>query len=331
MRFKAALRLEKVPELVSISNVLAKYHRQVILHLTPPADDRIEFIVSSTGHRDGLVGRDRERDGDLLAVWASLEKVAWFSSYQLESKAQDHIALQLEPTSLSGALRSALRGQLVQLRLRRKLGAVLSLEIALHDSTVPEWDIIQDVAVEVLPPARLQELREPPVTAGARGVVLSCPERLHAAAKRLRALHRYSITEMEPLCAHLSIEVKRETSSTARLRLSVPTTTIRVGLTFTELKLAYVEGECPDAPPGSAAAPGHADDNNSSAAAVHHLISAKIPVGALANALEARLVHPQQTFCFVLTDFVLLHFAGEEFEFSCYVPRCDEDETLDRL
>ncbi|KAF6004101.1 hypothetical protein F1559_001652 [Cyanidiococcus yangmingshanensis] len=326
MRFKAVLRLERVAELLGLTSVLAKFHRRIILHLTPSTDDRIEFIVAPGSVDIGAQSVDWERDSNNMAVWASLERTQWFSAYQIESKAQDHIALELDPSSLNGALRSASRGQLAQLRLRRKLGSVLSLEIALQEASTSEWDIVQDIAVQVLSPVRLEELHEPPVEAGARGVVLPNPERLYAAAKRLRTFHRHGDTDPGPLHAYLEIAMKRATAQTANLRLWVPADTLQVGMTFTELKVALIDGDSDAA----------LADTRNDGSQLHPDVgggemskqTAKVLVRALARALESHGVDPRQTFCFLLTNCVLLHFAGDDFEVSCYVPHCQEGDEF---
>jgi hypothetical protein len=326
MRFKATLCLERVADLITITSVLAKFHRRIILHLTPSSDDRFEFIVAPGSMGADVYHLEGGRHNGALAVWASLERTSWFSTYQIESRAQDHIALELETSSFTEALRSASRGQLAQLRLRRKAVSVLSLEIALENAPTHEWDIVQDVVVDVLPPVRLEELHEPVVDAGVRGVVLSNPERLHAATKRLRNFHRYGDAGSDPLHAYLQLSMKGKAPSTATLRLWIPTETLRIGMTFTTLKVALIDGDG-SAPPevGVNGTSNVSKDLECEALSEQR---AKVLVHTLANALEAHLVGPRQTFCFLLSNCVLFHFAGEDFEVSCYVPLHHEGDGL---
>lgn len=209
MRFKTRLRVDKVPQLLRIAQVLDKVDRTVVLHLCAAEDDTVRLVLQSTAAAS-------------FSSFTTLKRTDWFEAYRIESQNDNQIGLELDMANLIRALRSATAADLVLIKLTKKGVPVLTFEIA-----TPLGPIMQDIPVTVLSVVRLAEYQEPH-HAGVPGFTLPPLAKLHTLVDRIKALSN---------SLHLQARVE---NSKATLSLRVRTDMVSVSSSFDDLTGATV-------------------------------------------------------------------------------------------
>ena len=334
MRFKARLRVERASEWQRLLGVLARLDHTAVLHLTPPEEDRVEWIVLS---RAAVMDLSGSRGG---GAWVAMERDAWFGGYRIESRSGHHIALEMDLGNVLRALHSVVGAHEAQVRLAKKGVPVLTVEIRTadhghdHDGGAPTWDVVQHVPVSVMDAGRLQELREPETEAGVYGVVMPLPARLSAAVDRMRPFAYATGQASEVRAVRLVMERSPHQPAEATFHIGVHNEALEVQASYLRLKVATV-----DEPTQAARNASHVGDGvvaggdveRENAPDVRNATStpprsntlrreAVVDARELARVLQAHTVFSSQVFCFLFQACALFHFSSDDLEASYYLP-----------
>lgn len=212
MRFKTRLKIDKVPHLVRVIQVLDKLDRKCVLHLCAPDSESLRIVLQAD-----ITGS--------AAAYALFKRSEWFESYRIESQNENQIGLEMDMQNLLRALRSAAAADEILIKLSKKGVPVLAFEIR-----TPLGPILQDIPVVVLSAVRLAEFQEPEHEY-IKGFTLPPLGKLHTVVDRMKGL------SSELLLKAQLIDQK------ASLMLKVLTDAVSVSTTYTDLALVSYDGE----------------------------------------------------------------------------------------
>lgn len=212
MRFKCRLKIEKVPHLIRIIQVLDKLNRKCVLNLCPPEADSVRIVLQAD-----IAGS--------VAAFTLFKRSEWFESYRIESQNENQIGLEMDMQNLLRALRSAAAADEILIKLSKKGVPVLAFEIR-----TPLGPILQDIPVLVLSAVRLAEFHEPEQEY-IKGFTLPALGKLHTVVDRMKGL------SSELQLKAMLVEQK------ASLSLQVQTDSVSVSTTYSDLSLASYDAE----------------------------------------------------------------------------------------
>lgn len=207
MRFKTRLRVDKVPHLLRVIQVLDKLEKRCILHLCAPEADLVRIVMQS----DVMSS---------VAAFTNFKQSEWFDSYRIESQNENQIGLEMDIQNLLSALRSAAAADEILMKLSKKGLPVLTFEIS-----TPLGPILQDVPVVVLSRVRLAEFAEPDYRI-AKGFTLPPLASLHTIVDRMKGLSNE---------LHISAHLLEQN---ATLTLNVITDSVSISTTYSQLSVA---------------------------------------------------------------------------------------------
>lgn len=148
MRFRA--KLLDITCITHFSRVVATLSRSIkscVLRLSP---DKVCFVISEKANVGGI------------NIWCELAQSNIFDDYRIEGKDErNEIYLELNLEQLSRALRSSLNAQVVKIKLTRKQGACLTVEISQPTMTGVQRTVVHDVPVAVVPERLWSDYQEP--------------------------------------------------------------------------------------------------------------------------------------------------------------------------
>jgi HUS1 checkpoint protein len=148
MRFRA--KLLDISCITHLSRVVATLARNVktsVLRLCP---DRVCFVIVERGPVGGS------------NIWCELTQSNIFDEYRIEGKDErNEIYLELSLEHLSRALRTSLNAQVVKIKLTKRQGACLSVEIVQPTLTGASRTVTHEVPVSVVPERLWPDYQEP--------------------------------------------------------------------------------------------------------------------------------------------------------------------------
>ncbi|CAI8036135.1 Checkpoint protein HUS1 [Geodia barretti] len=120
-----------------VVSTLARNVKTCVLRLCP---DRVCFVIMERGPASG---------GN---IWCELTQSNIFDEYRIEGKDdRNEIYLEISLEQLSRALRTSLTAQVVKIKLARRQGPCLSVEIAQPTLTGASRTVTHEVPVSVVP------------------------------------------------------------------------------------------------------------------------------------------------------------------------------------
>ncbi|XP_064396750.1 checkpoint protein HUS1-like [Halichondria panicea] len=149
MRFRAKLLdITCIDHLSRVVSTLARSVKACVLRLS---SDKVCFVIS--GGRGPVGGAN---------IWCELSQSNVFDEYRIEGKDESNeIYLELNIEQLSRALKSALTAQVLKIKLTKKQGPCLTLEILLPTMTGAHRTVVHDIPVAVVPVRLWPDYQEP--------------------------------------------------------------------------------------------------------------------------------------------------------------------------
>lgn len=212
MRFKTRLKIEKVPFLLRVIQVLDKLERRCVIHLCSLESDLVRIVIQA----DAMGS---------VAAYTNFKRSEWFESYRIESQNDNQIGLEMDVQNLLRALRSAAAADEILMKLSKKGVPVLTFEIR-----TPLGPILQDIPVIVLSKVRLAEFEEPSYE-NVRGFTLPSLASLHTVVDRMKGLSN-------------ELQIKALLSEQkASLTLRVLSDSVSVSTTYADLSPVSYDGD----------------------------------------------------------------------------------------
>ena len=152
MRFRAKLLdITCINHFSSVVATLAKSVKACVLRLTP---DKVCFVISSSERGWPTGGTN---------IWCELQQNNFFDEYRIEGKDESNqIYLDVSVEQLSRALRSTVGAQVVKIKLTKKQGAFITVEISQPTGLATTLRTIQhDIPVSVVPNRLWSAYQEP--------------------------------------------------------------------------------------------------------------------------------------------------------------------------
>lgn len=147
MRFKAVLiDYNCITEFSNIVSTLAKNVKTCVLRLSP---DKLCFVISEKGPLS-------------MNLWCELTQSNLFDEYRIDGKGDNNeIYLQLNIDQMSQILKLSHNAQQIKIKLTKKQGAFLSLEVSQPTGSGSTRNISHDIPVSIIPQRLWTEYQEP--------------------------------------------------------------------------------------------------------------------------------------------------------------------------
>lgn len=209
MKFRATIsEILAIHQLTRVAGTVAKMAKVCVLRLTT---DRVYFIMleKNTG-----------------SLWCEIPQRRFFEQYNMEglSDEQNEIYLEMAVDSLVRALRSAHSAKSIKIKLTRKHGASLTVEVQLASVPSRSQLLVHDIPVTVVAGRLWKDFDEPDMPAFDVKVVLPAVKILRNVVDRIRNFSN-----------HVSVLVSR--SGTLALRVQSDEVTVKTS--FEGLDVAF--------------------------------------------------------------------------------------------
>ncbi|KII84360.1 hypothetical protein PLICRDRAFT_46253 [Plicaturopsis crispa FD-325 SS-3] len=209
MRFRATI--DNVPTFYRIVQAIEKLQKKCVIKFN---ETEMTIICNNEANEGGI------------QVWSSIKVPSLFTSYRIQSNANNEITLLLSPEALLAALRSASSSsgatsaaEEVTMKLAKKNDvAVLNFEVSGMTRVGHRVRVSHDVRIEVMKPVDVARLTEP-----------RCPEPdIHIVLPPLQKL-RTIVERMRPLSDDLVVRA----NGAGRLVLGINTESVTLDTTWT--------------------------------------------------------------------------------------------------
>ena len=97
-----------------------------------------------------------------ISLWSEIQQNKYFDDYHIEGRDErNEIYLECNLEQLSRALKSAQNAQLLKIKLARKEGAILSIEVIQPTLSSTQRQLVHEVPVVLVPPRLWGDYQEP--------------------------------------------------------------------------------------------------------------------------------------------------------------------------
>lgn len=178
MRFRAKLLdITCITNLSQVVSTLARNVKTCVLRLCP---ERVCFVITEQGPAGS---------GN---IWCELNQSNFFDEYRIEGKDErNEIFLEVNLEQLSRVLKTSLNSQVVKIKLSKRQGACLSVEIVQPTLTGAARTVTHEVPVTVVPERLWANYQEPNMPDIDVSIYLPPLKLLKSIADRMKSMSNY--------------------------------------------------------------------------------------------------------------------------------------------
>ncbi|XP_065920705.1 checkpoint protein HUS1-like isoform X2 [Dysidea avara] len=201
MRFRAKqLDIGCITRFSKVVATLTKSVKVCVLRLTP---DKLYFVVVERGTVGGI------------NVWCELSQENFFDDYKIEGKDENNeIYLEVALDQLSRTLKTAHNAQVVKIKLVKKQGAFLMVEVIQPSLVGAQRTVVHDIPVMVVPQRLWADYQEPAMPDIDVSIYLPPLRLLKSVVDRMKNLSCYLMFSAN-MNGELTLKVETDTVSVA--------------------------------------------------------------------------------------------------------------------